>query len=44
MNYLKHVLSEIRQFGFKTAWYNMKFNWAYKHLDAKSMKIVTKKK
>lgn len=32
----------VRSIPWKTAWYNLKFNRAYKHLNAKSMKVEQK--
>lgn len=42
MTYLKWVLSEVKTFGWKTAWYNIKYDWAFKHLNAKRMTIAQK--
>lgn len=37
-------IQEWKKYGFKTAWYNLKFIAAYKALGAKSMRVTTKKK
>lgn len=41
---MKWFLSEWKQYGFKTAWYNFKFELAFRHLNAKSMKVVQKRR
>ena len=41
---MKQFILEWKEYGLGTAWYNLKFNWAYKHLNAKSIKIVQRSK
>lgn len=39
---MKELLFDIKHFGIKVAWWNVKFNFAYWLLGATSMKVTSK--